>query len=118
MKTDPEAVRRQRITLLTNALTATAITAPPMWLPVPVKELLSRFLSASSRLSSAAHPAKRTLLLHELLEQGFNSKAVVRRNRRLPRAVGFRQRRTGVTRHAILRTYLALKARVMEQQGL
>ncbi len=75
VKTDPEAVRRQRITLLTNALTATRHhRAADVAASAQLKELLSRFLSASSRLSSAAHPAKRTLLLHELLEQGFQLK--------------------------------------------
>ncbi|MDH8517169.1 transacylase, partial [Klebsiella pneumoniae] len=44
VKTDPEAVRRQRITLLTNALTATRHhRAADVAASAQLKELLSRF---------------------------------------------------------------------------
>lgn len=121
VKTDPEAVRRQRITLLTNALTATRHhRAADVAASAQLKELLSRFFERIQQIEQRGTSSEEDIaFLHELLEQGFQLKGSSQAEiDAWPRAVGFRQRRTGVTRHAILRTYLALKARVMEQQGI
>ncbi len=126
VKTDPEAVRRQRITLLTNALTATRHhRAADVAASAQLKELLSRFFERIQQIEQRGTSSEEDIaFLHELLEQGFQLKGSSQAEidachaRLASDNGGFRQRRTGVTRHAILRTYLALKARVMEQQGI
>ncbi|HCX5171089.1 colibactin biosynthesis acyltransferase ClbG [Klebsiella aerogenes] len=76
VKTDPEAVRRQRITLLTNALTATRHhRAADVAASAQLKELLSRFFERIQQIEQRGTSSEEDIaFLHELLEQGFQLK--------------------------------------------
>ncbi|BEM88064.1 hypothetical protein SME46J_25340 [Serratia marcescens] len=75
-QTDPQAVRRQRIRLLTNALTATRHhRAADAAASAQLKALLSRFFERIQQIEQRGTSSEEDIaFLHELLEQGFQLK--------------------------------------------
>lgn len=120
MKTDPEAVRRQRITLLTNALTATRHhRAADVAASAQLKRIAQSFFERIQQIEQRGTSSEEDIAFcMSFLNRDFNSKAVVRQ-KSTPATRGWLPTtadRRNPSRH--LRTYLALKARVMEQQGI
>lgn len=75
VKTDPEAVRRQRITLLTNALTATRHHRAADVAASAIERIAQSFFERIQQIEQRGTSSEEDIaFLHELLEQGFQLK--------------------------------------------